>query len=620
MTRDWSPIRRRKSLWSPRHSPERRVSTVGVFAEHKKVFPDLPSDFAEFKRLVKTLSRTDALIWCARINIHFGHPVRDAAHDVQQHFVTLFLGPDEIDRLNELVAQYGSVRVFFRGQMLELMRWVALLCGDLENDGTTFNDPEVRKTFVRAALLASEIWGRRVYPDELASVQVASDALAVMRVAHVEQTDGPDPFLSVARGANVARYFKVRLPGAEEEFYSRVGLTFEEYYLILAYLAFLTRRYSVQETGTAGNSGLFMVDPLDPTEMASKLRTWLQHEALTPGELRQALWADRSDSTEHEAATFLLTPLKARPVLTIADGRTIALDASMLADRSTAGPLFHLVRDVSPGRAKEIFGAFGLAFEDYVREVLLRIVPRSIRVALLQRFVASPTGVDRRGRRFELSDGLILKGDMAIVFEAKAVWVREDASVGPSANAQRYIEHLRQHYGISRTKRDGDRGVKGVGQLARAVRCLADANFRFDEFVADEIRRVVPVLLVFDANLEAPLHARFLAEEFAMALDVRAGAEEWRSMKIGKLKVDQLIVLTVDDLENLETSSELFSFVDFLLEYSDDSPERVESFHNYITTSPHRRHLRGNRRLAKESQALVEVALRRFLSGNDVET
>lgn len=597
----------------PRRSPERRASTVGVFAEHQKVFPGLPSDFAEFKRLVRTLSRTDALIWCARLNIHFGYPVKDAAHDVQQHFITLFLGRDEIDRINELVAQYGFVQVFFRGQILELMRWISLLCNDHDTDGTTFNDRETRTSFVRAALLASEVWGRRVYRDDFNSARVPSDALATMRMAHIEQTDGPDPFLSVARGAVVARHLKARLPGAEEAFYSRIGLTFEDYFSVLGYVAFLTRQHSVKDTDAPENSGLFMVDPQDATELSSKIRIWLRHEALTPAALREALWGDRLDSTEGEAAAFSLTPLKARPVLAMGDGRTIVLDASMFADRPTAGPLFHLVGGVSAGEANRTFGAFGLALEDYIHGVLVRIMPKSIHFALLQRFVASPTYRDRRGTKIELCDGIVIKGDVAVVFEAKAAWIREDAT-GPDASAQKYIEHLRSRYGISSSKRDGDRKVKGVGQLARAVRGLADANFRSDDFAVDGIRRVVPVLLVYDANLGAPLHANFLATEFATALNMETGGKMWRSMKVGKLDVDHLIVMTVDDLENLETSSELFPFVDFLLEYSNGSAERVESFHNYIVTSPHRHQLRGNRWLAKEWQELVEGALKSIFS------
>src|SRR5258706_382496 len=76
-----------------------------------------------------------------------------------------------IARINAFAKEHGrqNVSVFFRGQLLELMRWTCLLSSDQSDDGDTFNRQESRLAFVRVALLASEVWFRRVYRDRMRS-------------------------------------------------------------------------------------------------------------------------------------------------------------------------------------------------------------------------------------------------------------------------------------------------------------------------------------------------------------------------------------------------------------------------------------------------------------------
>ena len=70
----WTKGWRAGGLWLPSHATGHsysRTRSIGVdmFVPHEAVFPDLPGDFQEFKRLLRTLSRTDTLFWCARINL-----------------------------------------------------------------------------------------------------------------------------------------------------------------------------------------------------------------------------------------------------------------------------------------------------------------------------------------------------------------------------------------------------------------------------------------------------------------------------------------------------------------------------------------------------------------------
>src|SRR5713226_7427037 len=135
------------------------------------IFPDIHNDFETFKSLLQGLSRTDTLFWCARLNLVISNP--DADHIMGQEFaLKQFLTADEINTINNFARRNGGAQkniVFFRGQLLELVRWAVLYCHDHPGDGTTFDDPEVRQEFVQAALIAGDIWAKRVFGSRLST-------------------------------------------------------------------------------------------------------------------------------------------------------------------------------------------------------------------------------------------------------------------------------------------------------------------------------------------------------------------------------------------------------------------------------------------------------------------
>jgi hypothetical protein len=100
------------------------------------------------------------------------------------------------------------------------------------------------------------------------------------------------------------------------------------------------------------------------------------------------------------------------------------------------------------------------------------------------------------------------------------------------------------------------------------------------------VERVIPVLLVYDPLLDAPLHTEFLAQEFTIALapdQILSNGE----MRKGSLRIAKLVTMTVDDLENLESSVKDFSLIQLLSSYSDGVPDRNISLNNYIALSPY---------------------------------
>ncbi len=144
---------------------------VGIYLPVSVIFPDVESTPAKLSSILRQLSRTDVLFWCARLNSVLTAQ-SDLSHVQKQAFgLRQFLSQEEIARLDRFCLAErrpaDSVAVFFRGQILELFRWAVLCCDDQPGDGDTFEDPEVRRAFAQACLIASDLWSRRVYGDAL---------------------------------------------------------------------------------------------------------------------------------------------------------------------------------------------------------------------------------------------------------------------------------------------------------------------------------------------------------------------------------------------------------------------------------------------------------------------
>ena len=63
--------------------------------------------------------------------------------------------------MNSFVKDHGGidkVTVFFRGQLLEVIRWACLFCQDQPDDGRTFENPEIRRIFAQVLLMAGDLW------------------------------------------------------------------------------------------------------------------------------------------------------------------------------------------------------------------------------------------------------------------------------------------------------------------------------------------------------------------------------------------------------------------------------------------------------------------------------
>lgn len=586
------------------------MNRLGVYiVPVSEVFPDMSSTFETFKSLLRTLSLTDTLFWCARLNSIISSPHEETSDlEMQRSCIKQLLSEEEIKRIDFFAKQHGGaskVGVFFRGQLLELIRWAALICRDLPGDGTTHEDPEVRRRFAQAALIAGDVWGRRVFKDLDQGISASIQrALGAFRKRLEASMPAANLYRSLGRGWSFFNnYFSHHYAQFLNEFDSVTGLSLEEYYVCHTSLM-------VNFMGPTSEHNIFNEDLRGLSEAYKHIfrKRYLPIEAQTNDELRTALAGQISREIESDAETspYDYKPLREKPILSTTDGRAIILDPVFYSEKAMVGPLFVLASRKPGSEANPLFTAFGMAFEDYTCDILRRMFP-DLPGSSNKRLELQIKKRDMRGREFDV-DACLNDVFKATVFEMKAVWLREDQIM--SDDPETYLRHIREKY-----VRDSSGGMdkqKGISQLARTISLIASPEWtkRNPEFSRVEL--VYPVLVVYDQLLSAPAYSEYLGIEFRKLLKPERELCPGQMIK-GNLRIAPLIVLTIEDLENLEESIKEFSFGELIEDYSQAHPDRAVSLYNFLaTSSKYSNKMRHNQALSKKGLELLERSKRAY--------
>ena len=221
---------------------------VGLFVPPDAVFPGTEATEQALIEVISALSRDDTLFFCARTNTLISGPGDFDVKGRQQRALNTLCTREQIDRINVFARAHPAPtapNVFFRGQMLELIRFAARYCRNLPGDGTTFVDPETRSRFVKAALIAGMLWSQRIYGDKLSRggeiEAVRRRALGAFRKGVEEGNLAPHLGVTLGRGESLFNdYLPRRYPHFLRDFQRATGLTLEQYLTITTGLATYT--------------------------------------------------------------------------------------------------------------------------------------------------------------------------------------------------------------------------------------------------------------------------------------------------------------------------------------------------------------------------------------------
>lgn len=576
---------------------------IGVYVPISEVFPDIQSDIVTFRSLLSGLSRTDTLFWCARLNLVVSAHTKIDSTEAQQFGLNQFFTSREIEAINNFARSHGGtqrIKVFFRGQLLELFRWVALFCIDHPGDGTTYEDPEIRRKFAQAALIASDVWANRIFKNKFSldgGIEVARKrALGPNRMSVEAITPVPEMTQSLGRGwALFKDYFPKYYQSFDADFFSVTQISIEQYFVCFAAIvtSFMNPRM---------NAGIFDIKKIQEHSLYGDVFfRYLELESQDADELKQVLWntIDHTFSQYENAPADYYHSLREKPILRTDDGRGIIFDPVFYSEKAAIGPLFHILK--SPNcRPDKAFSTFGQAFEEYILDILGRMFASP--GLLANRFSKNIKALDSRGDSIEI-DAILNDVFEVVVFEVKSGFIPENAVLGD--DYETLLQSMRERYSIT-SKSKGRPKLKGVGQLARAITSLTTKKWagKGDEFRAVEL--IYPVLVVHDTFLTSPVYGNFFASEFAAHLEPDSTLPSGIFVK-GDMKVAPVIVVSVDDLENLETSIEHFGFRDLLADYSDFCSDRLMSLHNFIAFSTrYREAMYHNRNLASSGLEILD--------------
>jgi hypothetical protein len=582
------------------------TNPIKIFVPYDAVFSEGVATFDHFKKLVKSLSLTDTLFWCARLNLILADSKTDEQAK-QEYYLNCFFTAQQIQALNNFVIEHGGsdhVGVLHRGALLELIRWVCLFCSDHNDDGETFEKPEVRETFAMVLLIASELWAKRVYGGsafEGASLnEKRRNALSLIRHSLLETSCYPQPFESISRGVKL---FGVLLPqfyaNFLSEFHKNTGLHLDDYYLCLCtIMAHYTNSGARSGVGGKMESGIFTLKGIlaSAPHMEEVFSKFLAMQSLISEDFKSFLWPGlQGELTEFECK-YSLKPLRERPILKAADGRMIILDPVFFMEKAVIGPLFHVL---SVGNQNRLFTSFGYAFEAYIRNILEHVYPDPGSY-LVRRFYPNVLEITNNG--IQVADFIIDYVSEIVIIEAKAVWIQDEMM--SHDNTKVFVEHLRQRYG-------GESRKKGYKQLARSVSKISMQEWIPAGVNLTRTKRVYPVLLVHDALLDAPVFGHYLAEEFRNELQPDSlDSDGW--MKKGLFSVAPLTVMTIDDMECLESSLSTFTLVDLLNAYSRATPDRLISLHNFLAINSGKFPLIHNKILASDCETMLHKCIRQI--------
>ncbi|MGB8683011.1 MAG: hypothetical protein WCD12_09020 [Candidatus Binatus sp.] len=550
-------------------------SNIAFFIPVAVASPGVSADRETLKSLLEPLDLKEVLFITARLNLIVSDKVNDDSREVhwslrlqklQSELVLNFFNEEQVSRISSYLkarkAGPGSWQAFFRGQLLELVRQACVFCSERPDAIRIETDSMQRARFAEAALIASDLWSERVYQGRFTGPEDLEDKrlnmLGPFRRSHTETSFGPDLPTAFVRGKRlICELLTDECRDFEDLFRSKTNLSLDEYYTWL--LVFLTQ--SLGFTSAPGTPRVQVMRELnihfcdEVPNLREGFRRFIDCESQTVAELKAALG--------NEDEPYDLNVIRRRPILVASDGRAMTIDPVFLAEKACVGPLFR----VGLNRG---FDAFGMAVERYGQELLRNMYPLGSAGLLYDRLKCPLEGRNENGRGVQLADAFLGGGLECVFFEIKGKWLREDVLARAPED---YQKHIREKYS----------GNVGVGQLARNISKLAKEEWRAEGDELSGVKCVFPVMVVYDDRLDAPLHVRFLAHEFARCL---YGDDTLGYIRIGKWVIAPLTVMTVDNLEALEASVHQFGLCELLRDYSRECVDRFVSLHNFIVSSP----------------------------------
>ena len=574
--------------------------------------PHFRSDAAQLARNLTRLSRTEALVLCAKLNLLTSDGASQKA--VTGHVAALKL----LQADGVLPAKwYENLRVYLDGKaakhepayvvnrpaLLELMRWIATCCTE-NKSASDLRLPHVGKAFVSSLLMCSEFYGAREIAPTLEESGAIEDRrfafLPGLRRAATWAGAFVDPLVALGRAQLILvdEYF-AKHKEYQKVFEDTVGISIDDYMTCATGIVlggFINDKQKVQLQTLAGCFELGVNTVFSKTaNMQPKFETYLSRVAQTADELCTALGGTQNVDPSNP---FDFRPFRNKPVLRFYN-EAIVLDQRLFVESYSAGPIFVLTRAL---KSEEPLKKYGVACQDYAFRLLTRTDGRHKDKNKALHLINEPTG-DKR----PINDIALASPGGVILFEAKGAWLNDDVLYQTDPDA--FWSEVLKKYGVSIDTKTKEEKRKGIAQLADVIEGLASGGLK-GVASADFINQgttFIPALVMQDSLMtEGSLFPHQLAIDFNKLMGQSAQLPTAGHFQFGRFTVHTLVPLTLHDLEALETVDPTVSIFNLFVEYSREVPERGDSFTAFLNNrQPQLKRLPNDQLLLRQASAAL---------------
>lgn len=551
-------------------------SGISLFFPFDALYPGATPSLHALSQAVQRVDRWEGLKLFSRFLWQLLTQFDKPNMEIQRSLVAEAFDRPSYQRLLEFerTNKDAHITVFFRAQVLEAVRWLLTLSGS--------SPPQevMAKQDVLAVLMhASHFWGKRLeqaFPDNqqvLAELESSrSIAALASRIGTSQGSVVWHPLVPIARATVLYTQLLPRhFPDFHSCFRESVGVDYD------FFLGLQTTFWGLIVSRNDRNP-LVTLDDTVPHRLHDAALRYLSTQSQTI----DAWTADLRRQPIDPSVPCSLQLLRSRPIIARTERRTeyLILDPVTFVESLTAGPVFSLSTVETRQKALD---SLGHAFGDYVSDLLRNVYPESGPGSRLQCNQKIRRGEEEIGE----IDAFIDYGHSLIVFEAKASFLSERSI--SALDPDQFLTDLERRYVGTE-----EGGPKGVTQLASVTKHYESGLWGTRLKNLSGLPCVYPVLIVHDRAMDNPLTLHHLCRCFQREF----GVEESRTLEeiryLG-IRVKNVVIISIDDLEAMEAAIGTLSLLDVLSAFSRENPDRLATFHNFLSGSKYQ--LRPNRRL-----------------------
>jgi protein gp37 len=147
---------------------------------------------------------------------------------------------------------------------------------------------------------------------------------------------------------------------------------------------------------------------------------------------------------------------------------------------------------------------------------------------------------------------------------------------------------------------------KAIVQLANTIKKITKNNLSEINKELNTKKIFFPIIVVQDNLLTCGTQNNILTKRFSKLFNFE-GEIQKDYFTYNGFHIKNLVIISIDDLEDIETSIDNFSFEKLIENYSKEYPERLTSLHNYIHFSEkYKNKLKQNIVIVEKARKIID--------------